>query len=303
MRKNSHEITEYQRDGSPVAIDVFFNSDQPNPDLLEHVRDEPEFHSVEDECAAEALPASSPRTSAHSAAKRAAGAPYSIYDALTDFGLLRKVTDIVLAKANVPWHLRDDAAQQVHAAWAALVAKPDFARNQVAHYAYKSGQHAALNLRREIGAVVKIPGALFRTGRDTSFMEAIGAAVNPKDVDDYTDSLDLSVQPEDLAQPPQQVSAEMFKARMAGLVLSKSQRAVAERVLVRRMSADSIALELEVRVSYVERLISQVVQLLNAKDDEALGILAQPRPPVGLASPGETAAPLEVTKNRRSAFK
>lgn len=302
MRKNSHEITEYQRDGSPVAIDVFLNSDQPNPDLLDHVRDEPEFPALEDDGAEEALTTSPPRT-ARAAVKRAADAPYSIYDALTDFGLLRKVTDIVLAKVNVPWHLREDAAQQVHTTWAALVAKPHFVRNQVAHYAYKSGQHAALNLRREIGAVVKIPGALFRTGRDTSFMEAIGAAVNPKDVDDYKDSLDLSVEPEEMAQPPQHVSADMFRARMAGLALSKSQRAVAERVLVRRMSADSIALELDVRVSYVERLISQVAQLLNAKDDEALGISKPAKLSAGLAEPDEAPAPIKAAQSRRGAVK
>lgn len=197
-------------------------------------------------------------------------AQVSVYTRLTEFGLLRKLTDIVLAKVSVPWHLRDDAAQEIHTTWAALTAKPNFARNQLARYAYISGQHAALKLRRNIGAVVTIPGALFRTGRDSAFMEAIGAAVNPKDVDDYKDSIELSVDAPDYVQPPQALSLEYFKTRMAGLPLSKSQRLIAEYVLVRRMSSETIAQLLSVRVSYVERLIAQVARLLNAKDDDEM---------------------------------
>lgn len=271
------ENEEFTNDGEPIAVDLVLSSDGPAFDLpddadpLEGGVDEyPLGEGLDDDEPVMELPQPKKRSRSAPIEVRALaeGEQVSVYQRLVDYGLLKKLTDIVLAKVSVPWHLREDAAQEVHAAWAGLQAKSNFARNQLARYAYMSGQHAALKLRRNIGAVVAIPGALFRTGRDSSFMEAIGAAVNPKDVDDYRDSLDLSVEPQEYSMPPQQVSPEFFKTRLGSLQLSKSQRAVAERVLVRRMSAESIATELGVRVTYVERLISQVAVLLNEKDDE-----------------------------------
>jgi hypothetical protein len=190
----------------------------------------------------------------------------SIYDSLVNYGLLRKVTDIVLAKVSMPWHLREDAAQEVHVAWAGLRTKPNFERNQVARYAYLSGQHAALKLRRTIGAVVTIPGALFRTGRDTAFMEAIGAAVNPKDVDDYRDSLELSVEAQDILKLAR-VSPTFFEERFAALTLSAKQRKVAYKTLVERKSAEDISAELQMPLMYVERLLNQVTAKLHEFDD------------------------------------
>lgn len=189
------------------------------------------------------------------------GAPLSVYQRLSDYGLLRKITDIVLAKVAIPWHLRADAAQEVHATWATLTAKPEYQRNQLAHYAYKSGQHAALKLRRTIGAVVVIPGALFRTGRDTAFMEAIGAAVNPRDVDDYRDSRELAVEPiEDLNRGL--VSSALFEKRLGALNLSAKQLRVARMALVERKGADDIAAELGTQLVYIERTLNQVTKKL-----------------------------------------
>lgn len=192
----------------------------------------------------------------------------TIYESLLDYGLLKKVTDIVMAKVAIPWHLRPDATQEVHAAWATLKANPDVARNQLARYAYISGQHAALKLRRTIGAVVTIPGALFRTGRDTVFMANIGAAVNPKDVDDYKDSMELSVEPADLLQISR-VSETFFDERIAGLNLSPKQRRVAYKTLVERKCAEEIAKELDMETVYVERLINQVTTKLLNRDADA----------------------------------
>lgn len=195
----------------------------------------------------------------------ASGTPLSVYQRLEAYGLLRKVTDIVLAKVAIPWHLRADAAQEVHATWAMLTAKPEYQRNQLAHYAYKSGQHAALKLRRTIGAVVVIPGALFRTGRDTAFMEAIGAAVNPRDVDDYKDSLDLAVEPiEDLNRVL--VSDALFESRLSNLNLSAKQLRVARMALVERKAADDIARELGTQLIYIERMLNQVTKKLMEQD-------------------------------------
>ena len=201
--------------------------------------------------------------------------PRSIYEALDAYGLLRKVTDIVMAKVTVPWYLRADASQEIHCAWAALKAKPTFARNQLAHYAYLSGQHAALKLRRTIGAVVVIPGALFRTGRDSSFMESIGAAVNPKDVEDYKDSLELSSDGGDGLENAK-VTEPLFRERLGGLNLSVKQKAVAERALLKRMSVDDIATEMETSVVYVERMLNQITAKLRIKDTKGISCPVEP---------------------------
>lgn len=203
------------------------------------------------------------------------GDPVSVYQRLTDYGLLRKITDIVMAKVAMPWTLRDDATQEVHATWARLHANPVFVRNQVARYAYMAGQHAALKLRRDIGAVVAIPGALFRTGRNTAFMESIGAAVNPKDVDDYKDSLELSVEPDELLHLVK-VSDTLFEDRLGGLALSPKQRQVAYKALVTRMSADDIAEELDLPLMYIERLLNQVTQKLLLQDGHVEPVKKKP---------------------------
>lgn len=195
------------------------------------------------------------------------GARSSIYEKLVEFGLLRKLTDIVMAKVSVPWHLRDDARQEIHMAWCALRAKDNFERNQVAHYAYLAGQHAALKLRRTIGAVVVIPGALFRNGRDSSFMEAIGAAVMPRDVEDFSDSMEISVELEDSAVMSR-MSETFFNSRVAGLNLTELQHEVAYRLLVEQKTTRQIAAELSVQMSHLDRLVTHVTNKLVARDAE-----------------------------------
>ena len=237
----------------------------------------------------------------------AEGQPLSVYQRLVDYGLLRKITDIVMAKVAIPWHLRADATQEVHVAWAMLKAKPEFQRNQLAHYAYISGQHAALKLRRTIGAVVAIPGALFRTGRDTAFMEAIGAAVNPKDVDDYKDSLELSTEPTDDLHLSR-VSDSFFEERLGDLNLSSKQALVARKALIERMAADDIAEELGMDLMYVERLLNQVTQKVLAKDGGELPEkpVRKPRkaaePKAPKSSAGEDEGADRVVKMPRSAL-
>ena len=281
--------SDFNLNGDPVELDYLLSSDLPHEDglcadeeserrnvvvddldvdlelALENGDDE-----VDQQTPATPAPAKRGRPRAGAAQPApatvdASGNPLSVYQRLVDYGLLRKITDIVMAKVAIPWHLRADATQEVHAAWATFVAKPEFQRNQLARYAYMSGQHAALKLRRTIGAVVAIPGALFRTGRDSAFMEAIGAAVNPKDVDDYKDSLELSTEPmEDLQLS--RVSDAFFADRLGDLNLSAKQSLVARKALVERMAADDIAEELGMDLMYVERLLNQVTQKLLAKD-------------------------------------
>lgn len=308
--------TDFNLNGDPVELDLLLSSDLPHADAGDNLGDDDAprafasadiaievdldgFGDIEEDAelsvpAAAAAPAKRGRPKAGAAVPPpptvdAEGQPLSVYQRLVDYGLLRKITDIVMAKVAIPWHLRADATQEVHAAWAMLKAKPEFQRNQMAHYAYISGQHAALKLRRTIGAVVAIPGALFRTGRDTAFMEAIGAAVNPKDVEDYKDSLELSTDPADDLHLSR-VSDSLFEDRLGDLNLSTKQLLVARKALIERKAADDIAEELGMDLMYVERLLNQVTQKLVAKDGGELP--SKPaRKPRKAAEPKEPKAP------------
>lgn len=278
-----HPESEYARNGEPVAVDLLLQSELPHvlPSEEELLNTQIEF-DFDRELALmddEVPVLEAPEPTAASATKRGRprsaankvpdidpnGPPVSVYQRLIDYDLLRKITDIVMAKVNVPWNLRKDAIQEVHTAWLTLKVNPKYQRNQFARYAYMAGQHAALKLRRTLGAVVVIPGALFRTGRDTSFMESIGAAVNPKDVEDYKDSLELCIGPQDELHMAR-VKDSFFEQRISGLNLSTRQILVARKALVDRMPPDDIAEELKISLTYIERMLNQVTNKLLAKD-------------------------------------
>ena len=202
------------------------------------------------------------------AAQVKAGHFESIYIRLWRSKLLKKVTDIVLAKAKLPWHLREDATQEIHTEWASVEAKPGYEDGQVAYYAFQSGTHAALKLRRNMGAVVTLPGTLFRTGRASAFMASIGAAVNPKDIDDYKDSLDLSTAPLDYTLGQATLTATTIRARLAGLAITKKQMKMAEQALLHAMTLAAIAEEMGVPLTYVERSLGRITRKLYAKDED-----------------------------------
>lgn len=309
--------TDFNRNGDPVELDLLLSSDLPHAELQGYEEPDEGFATadldvdvegfgdeIEDELqVASTAPAKRGRpkvgaTKPSPATVDADGQPLSVYQRLVDYGLLRKLTDIVMAKVAIPWHLRADATQEVHATWATLMAKPEFQRNQLARYAYMSGQHAALKLRRTIGAVVAIPGALFRSGRDSAFMESIGAAVNPKDVEDYKDSIELSTEPmEDLKLS--RVSDSFFEERLGDLNLSAKQELVARKALIERKAADDIAEELNMDLMYVERLLNQVTQKLLAKDDGELPTKTarkSRKPAEAAAKPARTKAAAEPAK-------
>lgn len=264
---DDHTDVYTDKQGDPVALDLLLQSDVPLDDLsteecveLKHVLDTTTGEDEDD--------ASTSTNPAFSAAARKATVetfPDSIFARLVEFGLLKKVTDIVLAKVKIPWSLRDDAAQAMHLKWCTIKALPQYQRNQLAFYAFKSGQHAALAERRTLGAVCVLPGALFREGKESAFMETIGAAVNPMDVDEYKDSMELSIEEDDMMRLAR-VTEELLDKRLGKLALSPKQRKVAHLVLIERKDASEIAAQLSMREVYVERLIKQVTLKLNNSD-------------------------------------
>lgn len=194
----------------------------------------------------------------------------TIYDYLSERGMLRKLTDIALHKAGVPWHLRDEAAQEIRMAWATYEAKSELAPSRVYQYATTAGEHAALKLRRKIGAVVSIPGQAFRDS-ESAFMKSIGAAVNPLDVDDYADSRELSVDFEDATYDEEAderiegVSVDELGDRLGGVQLTRMQRQVVALMLA-GLSADEIADELGRKPENVEKMMSDLAyQISKAK--------------------------------------
>ncbi len=191
----------------------------------------------------------------------------TVYERLIEYGLLEKLTNIALSKAAVPWGLREDAIQEVHAYWCTLVVKPQFERNQVACYAYMAGRHAALSLRRQLGATVVLPGSLFRQdNRSSSFLESIGAAVNPWDVDAVADSLELSVDTRD--EHSQKVTPAFLRARLAGLDLTERQKSLAHMVLIDGLTSIEAAKKLGLSPAHVDRLIVQIADRLELNESK-----------------------------------
>lgn len=196
----------------------------------------------------------------------------SVFAQLLRHGLLSKLTQIVLLKAKVPAHLRDEAAQEVQVTWSLLRAHPDFARNQMARYAYLSGEHAALKVMRQIGAVVALPSSLFsKTAKDVKganakFLQYIGAATNPYDIDDYSDSIEVSDALVD-SWEREIVSLNFFETQMQDIEVKPKQYKIARMFLVDRLTVDDIAEALKLTVKYVERSMHLVADALNARTD------------------------------------
>ena len=196
----------------------------------------------------------------------------SVFAQLLRHGLLSKLTQIVLLKAKVPSHLRDEAAQEVQVTWSLLRAHPDFARNQMARYAYLSGEHAALKVMRQLSAVVALPSSMFsKTAKDVKganakFLQYIGAATNPYDIDDYSDSLEISDALVD-SWEREIVSLNFFETQMQDIEVKPKHYRIARMFLVERMTVDDIAEQLKLTVKYIERSMHLVADALNARTD------------------------------------
>ena len=197
----------------------------------------------------------------------------SVFAQLLRHGLLSKLTQIVLLKAKVPYHLREEAAQEVQVTWSLLQANSSFARNQMARYAYLSGEHAALKVMRSLGAVVGLPSGLFSKktkdakGLNAKFLQYIGAATNPHDIEDYADSLEVSDALVD-SWEREVVSLTFFTAQMQGITVKPNQRRIAELFLVDRLTVDDIAESMKLTVKYVERSMHIVADALNDRTEK-----------------------------------
>lgn len=285
-----HSDVYTDKQGDPVALDLLLQSDVPLDDLsgeeCAELNQALATTSGDDE--EDAAPSANPAFSAAARKATVETYPDSIFARLVEFNLLKKVTDIVLAKVKIPWSLRDDAAQAMHLKWCTIKALPQYQRNQLAFYAFKSGQHAALAERRTLGAVCVLPGALFREGKESAFMETIGAAVNPMDVDEYKDSMELSIEEDDMMRLAR-VTEGLLDERLGKLALSPKQRKVAYMVLIERKDASEIAAELTMREVYVERLIKQVTLKLN-NSDAGIEEPEEPRVKKAVAKPARKVA-------------
>ena len=81
---------------------------------------------------------------------------------LTRNRLDRKLVDIALAETHTPPTLKEEATQEILLSWYKETALPKFNFSETASYAHKIAKTAALRIRRELGAAVRIPGSAFQ---------------------------------------------------------------------------------------------------------------------------------------------
>lgn len=129
---------------------------------------------------------------------QAVSAEMSVFDYLRNCQppLDKKIIDIACSQTNVPGDLKHDAAQEIVLMWSQM--KPDtekYKPGQIAAYAHQMARHAALRLRREIGASVRLPGSAFRKRKDgTSYVSpgVLAAALDWNELEGWFQADDLS---------------------------------------------------------------------------------------------------------------
>ncbi len=189
----------------------------------------------------------------------------TIFEFLVEVGSLVKLTKYVVHRAGVPSHLWEDAEQEVQMTWASMPMKPGMAPRQIRRGAGVAGERAAWAVRRRIGAVVKI--ARFGKGQNNksaeAFMKGIGAAVNPKNIEDLSDSLELSVEPEDLERAARE--SEVLR-RLAPLRLSPDRMEIVRRACCDLEQPSAIAKALKLTKKFVEAVITEATEALYSLD-------------------------------------
>ena len=123
----------------------------------------------------------------------------SLLEKINEFGLERKLINIVINEQRVPPRLQDDAAQDIRIAWMKAKAKPEFSLSQTASYAHRIGTHSALRTRRELGSAVRLPGSAFRKRKDGTSYVTPGVLADPLDWDELAERLDAGTEDEDEA--------------------------------------------------------------------------------------------------------
>lgn len=195
----------------------------------------------------------------------------TVYDYLVERNLLGKLTEISLKKASVPYHLREDAWQAVQVKWCYYKVNLNFPHNRICAYASMLGHDEALRIRRTIGAVVALPNAMFsKVGNEqlksSVFAKSLGAALNPIDINDMSDSREYAV--EDDESLFESVSTERVEKRLRKLTLTKTQRKIALLICCNQMDIAVVAEQLNLTKAYVERMVSTVTTALLNYDEE-----------------------------------
>ncbi|MHB1666158.1 hypothetical protein [Thiomonas sp.] len=89
----------------------------------------------------------------------------------------------------MPYGLREDAAQEIHASWYSYTADTDLSNGQIASYANMIAHHACLRIRRELGLPVRLPGSAFRRKEDGNTSVDLRRFVDPLSWDEITERL------------------------------------------------------------------------------------------------------------------
>lgn len=193
----------------------------------------------------------------------------SAYEYLTARGgLLRKVAGVTIAKVaattkmQLSQETRKDLEQELHIFWLTLNVDAQYAESQVCQRIVLSGLRQCLKVLRSMTACVYLPGNLFRPGKGGAFMDSIGAALNPADVYDSPEALDLAVEPDE--HMPVTVSQDLVLKQLRGCDITLKQRKLVAAIVVDGLSVDTAAEKLQLTKPYVQRIFNDALTKIEA---------------------------------------
>ena len=196
--------------------------------------------------------------------------PRTVYEAIVDFGLERKLIDISVSKAQVPNNLYDDAAQEIRITWMGLPCKESLSMGEIASYAHRVAFHTALKLRRDMGGAVRLPGSAFRKKKDGTTYVQPGHLAAPVPWDDLAEVLETEDDKEEVSELRKGVSLlEILDERCSqeGIEgytpLTAKQKRMLE-LLRSGCSFDQIEETMGVRRSTIHRNIREVMKRIQS---------------------------------------
>lgn len=92
----------------------------------------------------------------------------NLYEIITEIQLESKLIRLSVSKAGIASFLSEDAAQEIRTAWLRTKVNLSFSEGEVTSYAYRIAYTTALQVRRNLGSPVRLPGSAFRFRPDGS---------------------------------------------------------------------------------------------------------------------------------------
>lgn len=200
----------------------------------------------------------------------------TLFDFLIRHGQLSTYTKKAMVSSKVgaaltDEHLRLDFTQAAHERWNEIKVDPSMDDRQVFALAnLVAPQAIQKTASRSIGAVY-VPPKRNDRGDGQRYAAVVTASRNPFDVADYADNRELSVEDEIYDQ----ADLEFLENRLAVLDIepTKLQRRIAELLLIEKLGADEIAVQVKLGRRCVDNHISTLTKAFHRANDRDLGLL------------------------------